>query len=239
MLQQHQRSGQQVSKSLERLSTGKRINRPSDDPSRFIVAQSLHGDLVELHAESRASDAERLDIRQQQSALTQVQRTLNDVRGNLVAAADGFNSPAQNRAIQQEIDASLDAIDQIAGRVQGVSDSDALSELRQGGNANVVDGDVAAATELVDSKLSNLSRSRTAIGAYERTQLDTFDRLREDQIVITTEALSQVEDADFVEEATNLVQGQILSEASLKALAFSTREQIEQMEALLEGLTKE
>jgi len=235
LLQQYQRSNDQVSQALERLSTGKRINRPGDDPAGFIAAENLRGDIIDLRAESRAVSRNRFRVRHQESALSEIQRTLSSVRGNLVTAADGLNSAAQTRAIQQQIDASLDAIDLIAGRVEGVNDSSPLSELREGGTASVIDGDIAVATELVDGKLIHLSRSRAAAGAYERTE-EIFQQLREDQIVINTEALSEIEDADFAAETSNLVQGQILSEASITALAFANRESLEQIEELLDGL---
>ncbi len=238
MLQLFERSNDQVSRALERLSTGKRINRASDDPAGFVAAEELRGDLVELQAESKVASRSKFGVRQRESALSEIQNVLNSVRGNLVAAADGLNSDAQSRALQLEIDASLDAIDRIADRVEGVGSSASLNDLRQGGSANVLDGDVAAAAELVDAKLSDISSARAAIGAYERTQ-DVFDRIREDQIVITAQTLSQIEDADFVTEATNLVQGQILSKAAIAALAFSTREQVEQIESLLEGLDEQ
>lgn len=238
LLQQVDRNGDKVSRALERLSTGKRINRASDDPAGFVAAEGLRGDLVELRAEHKTANASKFRVRQRESALGQVQNVLNDVRGNLVTAADGLNSDAQKFALQLEIDASLDAIDQIASTVEGVANSADLSALRQGGSANVVDGDVATATELVDQKLQSLSSARAAIGAYERTQ-DAFDRIREDQIVITAETLSQLEDADFATEAANLVQGQILSRAALMALEFSNREQAEIIESLLKGLDDE
>jgi flagellin len=235
---QYQRNNQQISQSLERLSTGKRINRASDDPSGFVLAESLRGDLVELRAESKVADAQRLRSHQKESALSHIQKVLTHLRGSLGTAADGQNTPTQSRAIQQEIDASLDAIDQIAGRVDGVAGSEALSALREGGEFNVIDGDVAAATELLEEKLSSLSNARAAIGAYERAHLDTFQRIREDQIVITTEALSQTEDADFAEEASNLIRSQILTQASLAAIVFSANEQYNLIESLLEGIGK-
>lgn len=238
LVQLYRDSTDLVSRSLERLSTGKRINRASDDPAGFVAAEGLRGDLVELHAESKVASASRFRVRQRESALSQIQNVLNDVRGNLVTAADGLNSEAQSRALQIEIDASLDAIDQIASNVEGVDGSASLNELREGRSANVIDGDVASATTLVDGKLSAISSARASIGAYERTQ-DAFDRIREDQIVITAQTLSQIEDADFVSEASNLVQGQILSKAALAAIAFSSREQIELIETLLESLDEE
>ncbi len=241
LINQFDRTSSQASQSLERLSTGKRINHASDDPAGLIAATDLQGDLVELRAQSRVADAERSQLHRRESALSGIQRVLTEVRGSLVSAADGFNSDSQNsdsqnKAIQQEINASLDAIDRIANDVSGVSDSTPLAELREGGTANVVDGDVAAATALVEEKLSSLSNAQAAIGAYERASVDTFERIREDQTVIAAQTLSQIEDADFAAESSNLVKGKILSKAAIAALAFSNREQAQQMKTLLEGL---
>lgn len=235
LLNQHRRNTEQVADSIERLSTGKRINRPSDDPAGFVAAENLKGDIIDLQAESRAAKTNRFRVRQRESALSEIQRTLNRVRGKLVSAADSFNTPAQQSAIQSEIDASLDAVDLVASRVEGVRDSSDLKELRAGGTANVIDGNIAAAADLVEGKLEAISSSRAAAGAYLKND-DIFEQLRSDQIVISKEALSHIEDTDFAQETSRLVEGQILSEASIQALAYANRESIEQIEELLEDL---
>jgi len=43
----------------------------------------------------------------------------------------------------------------------------------------------------------------------------------------------QIEDADFAAESSNLVQGKILSKAAIALLAFSNRNQAQQMKTLL------
>ena len=236
LLNQVQQNNDRVAKSLERLSTGKRINRPKDDPTGFVAAEELRGELFVLRSGSRAESGKRLQIRQRESSLSHVQTVLTSVRGTLVSAADGTLTSQEKTAVQQEIDAALDAIDLIATNATGVADSTALAELREGGSSNVVDGDVAAAALLVDGKLNALSRQRAATGAYDRNHFEVFERLREDQIAITAEALSQIEDTDFASESAEFVQGRILSDASMIALAFSQREQAEQLEEILDGL---
>ncbi|MEM8946359.1 MAG: flagellin [Planctomycetota bacterium] len=237
-VQLHQDSRNQVQRSLERLTTGKRINRPSDDPAGFIAAEGLRGDILVLEAESRAAATDRFTVRQRDSALGQVQSTLNGVRGNLVSAADGLNSDSQLEALQLEIDASLDAIDLIAEQTEGVNDSSALRELRRSGDANVVDGDVVAAQQLVDGQIQAVNLERAQNAADERVE-DVFEELRQDQIVIASQTLSQIEDTDFVEETSNFVAGQILSEASLIALAYSQREQAELVGELLDSIVED
>ena len=236
LLNQYQKNNDRVSQSIERLSTGKRINRPKDDPAGFVAAEQIWGDIVVLEAEQKAVNSERFQIHQRESALSNIQNVLTSVRGTLVSAADGTLPASAKRAMQQEIDASLDAIDLIAARTEGVADSENLSALREGNSANVVNGDVAMATQLVEGQLRSIGGQRAAIVAYEKYEIDVFSELREDQIVINRETLSQIEDTDFAAESAELVSGRILSEASIAALAYSQREQVEQLEELLESI---
>ncbi|QDU58861.1 flagellin [Aeoliella mucimassa] len=233
LINNHNRNARSVFTATERLSTGKQINHASDDPAGLIAAEKIRGDIVELNGQSRASSYERSQLHIRESAITQVQGVLNEVRGVLVSAADGFNSPSQLTAYQQQIDASLDAIDQIANGTTGVSNSAALYELRSGGAANVVDGDMEAALALVEDKQSAIVNARAAIGAYERAELDTIERLREDQQVINLQTLSTLEDADFATETANLARSQTLTKASIALLALTNRDKESQMRLLL------
>jgi len=235
-VRQYQRNSDKVFKSLEQLSTGKRINRPSDDPAGFIAAEGLRGDIVVLSAKSRAAESERFKVRQEQSQLGNVQQLLNEVRGKIVGAADGTLSSQQRKSIQQDIDASLDAIDQILGPKNS---NHSLNELRSGGKANLIDGDIEDAAELVKSELQRVGRARIAAATYEKYQIDLPQQLRQDQIIIVQQTLSQIEDTDFAKAASELIQGQILSEASLLALAFANREQSDLLLSLIEPFSVE
>lgn len=233
-VEQHRRASSQVNKSLERLSTGKRINRASDDPAGLIAAEQIRGEIIDLQAQSRAASYDRYNYRQRQTASTQIANSLNEARGSIVSAADGANSGSQANAIQQEVDSTIDAINQIANGVDGLEAPDSLQALREGGSANLVNGDLNEAAELIEAELSELTQSRAQEAAIEKNE-DVFEQLRQDQIVIHTETLSQIEDTDYAAESSNFVEGQILSQASIAALTYLKNEQVGQIEALLDS----
>jgi flagellin-like hook-associated protein FlgL len=81
-----------------------------------------------------------------------------------------------------------------------------------------------------------VANQRVALAAHERASLDTFEGLYKDQITITTEALSQIEDTDFAAESANLVQSQILSQGAMAALAYSSRQRTTQLTLLLDAV---
>lgn len=114
------RQTQQVQKAFDRLSetsvklaTLKRINRGSDDPAGMIGAEELKREIRALDEASKAAERNRSFVRTADSALGQAGDLLNQIEGNLVAAANEALSPAERDAIQIEIDAAIDAIDRI------------------------------------------------------------------------------------------------------------------------------
>lgn len=235
LVNQHHRANDRTAKALERLSTGKRINRPSDDPSGFVAVEQLRGELIDLQAEGRAAGFRRVGAAGRTSGLGEVQRALNDLRGAVTTAANSINSRAEVAALQGEVEASLDAIDLVDSYTAGLPDDASLEALRGSGAANVLDGDAGLAAKVVDAQQGAVAQAAAAAGAASRTD-QALDELRQDRIVITTETISQIEDADFAEESVNLAAGRVLSQASAAALAYSSRQQAEQIDELIARL---
>jgi hypothetical protein len=66
LVQNYERSQERVGVSVEQLSTGKRINRPSDDPSGFVAAEEIRGELIELRSETRSATQRRINFFREQ-----------------------------------------------------------------------------------------------------------------------------------------------------------------------------
>lgn len=61
------RNQQRVGVAVEQLSTGKRINRPSDDPAGFVAAEKIRGELRELQSEGRTETYRRVSFVREQA----------------------------------------------------------------------------------------------------------------------------------------------------------------------------
>jgi flagellin len=61
-LQGINRSNRMFAQSAERLATGLRINRGSDDPSGLIASEHLGSDLTSLHSQMQSLERENLDL---------------------------------------------------------------------------------------------------------------------------------------------------------------------------------
>ena len=109
------RTNSQLQESLNRLSTGLRINSGKDDQAGLIASENLRRDITS--ANKAISNTERANqlIGTADSALGQISSLLNDIRGLVVEAANlGVLSDEQIAANQLQVDSSLEAIDRIS-----------------------------------------------------------------------------------------------------------------------------
>lgn len=235
LLNNHQRTNNNLAVTTERLATGRRINRGTDDPAGLIAAEQLRGDLVDINAQIRVNSSLQLQTNIQQQGRQIASDVLIDVRGLIVEAANLSSSDEQRQAIQQQIDSSLDSLDTL-GATTGFSLPAELRSLGSSGANNVVSGDPGAAIEVLDEQLSSIHQASAAAGAYQRYTLDVNRRLAEDKAVATAQALSLQEDADFARESSNLVRSKILNEASIQTIALAQNLQREGTNLLFSAL---
>jgi flagellin-like hook-associated protein FlgL len=233
-----QKNAAVTEQALERLMTGKRINRPSDDPAGFITAEMLRGEIVRLEGELKAIGGKRSGANLKQSALGNIQNQLIELRGTLVGAADGLLTAEQRQAFDQEIAGSLEAIDKLRKSLENMQSGVGLTSGASTPTTAAVLDDLPALAASTDAQIDEVSFSRAALAAYERYHLDVFEQLARDSIVIHSEALSQVEDADFAEEASKLATSQVLAAGAIAALVASGEVHAEQIEALLDGVSE-
>ena len=101
--------------TLERLSTGLRINRGKDDPAGLIASENLRAEKVALG--SAISNAERADqiANIAEGGLQEVSNLLTDLKGLVTATANGAGLSAEEKqANQLQIDSILQTIDRIS-----------------------------------------------------------------------------------------------------------------------------
>ncbi len=114
-LRRLQGSNDQLTRSMERLSTGLRINSASDDPSGLVISEQLRAQIRSLEqAADNASNASNL-LQTGEAALNEISTLLVSMREAAIYALNtGGASAEQIRAEQGAVDQALEAIDRIA-----------------------------------------------------------------------------------------------------------------------------
>ncbi|MCZ6816265.1 MAG: flagellin [Planctomycetota bacterium] len=104
---------------LERLSTGLRINRGSDDPAGLIASQSLRSELRGLAGAIENSERAINVIATADAALSETGALLLEIRGLINRSAnEGALSDTELQANQLQVDSLLESINRIANTTQ-------------------------------------------------------------------------------------------------------------------------
>lgn len=108
-----------LGKSLEKLSSGFRINRAADDAAGLVISQNLRAQVSGLRQATRNAQDGISVVQTAEGALNEVHTMLNRMRDLSVQAANsGANDAAARTAAQSEITALTAEIDRIASSTQ-------------------------------------------------------------------------------------------------------------------------
>ncbi|MFA7501999.1 MAG: flagellin [Anaerovoracaceae bacterium] len=105
-------------KSLEKLSSGLRINKAGDDAAGLAISEKMRAQIRGLDQATRnASDAISL-IQTAEGALTETHSILQRMRELAVQSATDTNTEADRKEIQKEVNNLLEEVDRIAKETQ-------------------------------------------------------------------------------------------------------------------------
>ncbi len=146
-----------LSKSLEKLSSGLRINRAGDDAAGLAISEKMRGQIRGLNmAIKNAQDGISL-IQTAEGALTETHAILQRMRELAVQAANDTNTTKDREELQKEVNQLLEELDRIADNTEF-------------NTKKLLDGSVASftfhigANEGQKMELSIASMKTTAIG---------------------------------------------------------------------------
>lgn len=115
-LQQRQ---QALQASQERLTSGKRVTRPSDDPTAAARAERALAQQVRIDADRRAVDASRQTMTQAESALGDAIELMQRVRELVVQAGNPIYGPTQRASLVDEMRILRQQLFETANRTDG------------------------------------------------------------------------------------------------------------------------
>jgi flagellar hook-associated protein 3 FlgL len=181
-----------LSKTQQELSSGKRINKPSDDPYGASRAVQLNSDLAGLSAYKRNVDDGTSWLQATDSALLNVNNLVQRVRELLVQAGNDSGGQTARNNEADEIDQLIDAVKQegnttYAGQYifAGTATTAAPYQLggpdTYGGNTTAIDRQIGPSTNVqVNTDISQLfgSGQAAADGKLLNTLRDIAQHMR-------------------------------------------------------------
>jgi flagellin len=230
-----------MTKAMEKLSSGSRINHASDDAAGLGISEKMRGQIRGLaQAQRNIQDGVGL-VQTAESSLDEVHSMLQRVRELAVQSKNGAMSPAGQAAIQTEINQLASEIDRIGATTQfngipllaaggtitfqvGANDGEQITvpTISLGSVVGTVAFDLTtkSATELseIDTAIDAVSAARAGYGGVQNRLEHTLTVQATTQENLVA-AESRIRDVDMASEMTQLTKEQILTQAGTAMLS--------------------
>ena len=236
-----------LAKSLERLSSGLRINRAADDAAGLAIAEAFRSQVLGLAVAGRnAQDGVSL-VQTAEGALSETHNILQRMRELAVQAASGTVSTSDRAALQAEVSQLIAQIDDIASDTEfngtalldGTTSSiEIQSGARLGQSLSVsltgaqssdlglnaagfyvsAAANAATAIQIIDSAILTVSSQRAGLGAAQNRLGFTVATLAIQQ-ENSAASESAIRDANIALETIEFTRNQILMAAGTSILA--------------------
>ncbi|SCZ77880.1 flagellin [Acidaminobacter hydrogenoformans DSM 2784] len=149
------------SKSLEKLSSGLRINKAGDDAAGLAISEKMRGQIKGLNQSVRnAQDGISL-IQTAEGALNETHSILNRMRELAVQSSNDTNTDVDRGEIDKEMKQLSDEIDRIAGTTEFNKKT-----LLNGGLGATVEQDAATTTLLAGAGVAKVASTGAAADTY-------------------------------------------------------------------------
>ncbi len=224
----------QMSKSLEKLSSGFRINRAADDAAGLAISEGLRSQVGGLRVGVRNAQDGISVAQTAEGALTEVHSMLQRMNDLSVQYANGTQDTNSQAALEAEFDALQTEITRITdnAKFNGVELFAGTAFTFQVGSDSADTIDVSAtALAAVDTSAAVITDSttvQTAITAIstQRAELGAIQNRFEHTINSVNVAIenlsaseSRIRDTDMAAEMVNFTRANILSQAGTSMLA--------------------
>jgi flagellin len=232
----------QVSQSMERLSSGYRINRAADDAAGLAISEKMRAQIRGLGQNQRNIQDGVSLVQTAEGALSTVHAMLQRVRELAVQFKNGSLSTSNQSAIQSEVYQLASEIERIGAstKFNGISLLNSASTTvtfqvgandgEQIGVAMISLGSSVGSTYFaltttgttdiqdIDTAIDNVSSQRASLGAVQNRlqySLDNVGIYQENLVA----AESRIRDVDMAEETVKLTKNQILAQAGTAMLS--------------------
>ncbi|MFZ5353321.1 MAG: flagellin [Bacillota bacterium] len=234
-------------KSLEKLSSGYRINRAGDDAAGLSISEKMRGQIRGLTQASRNAQDGISMIQTAEGALAETHAILQRMRELAVQAANDTNVTADRSAIKTEIDDLSQEITRIATKTQFnnqtlLTGSLTGAKIQIGANASedltivinsmsaqalgvsygvlsvATNADATTAIGLINTAIGTVSTERASLGAKQNRLEHTIKNL--DTAAENLQASeSRIRDVDMAKEMMAFTKNNILNQAATAMLA--------------------
>ena len=220
-----------ATKSMEKLSTGLRINRAADDAAGLAVSEKMRSQLKGLEQANKNSQDAVSYLQTAEGALNEVSSMAVRLKELSVQKANGTLSSEDQDAIALEMDELAKEINNIADNTKfnGIEVFNAGVEMRVGDDVTQVMQISAASiskvkaltsastSDAIDAAIVELNTQRATYGALQNRLEHNMNNLTATHENLTA-AESRIRDTDMAKEMVEYTKNNILNQAAQSML---------------------
>jgi len=239
-----QRSTQSLQRSLERLSSGLRINRAADDAAGLAIAEGFRAQVRGSRVSQRNAQEGVSLVQTAEGSLSESTNILQRIRELAVQASNGTQSTENRASLHTEVNQLLAQIDDIATDTDfngirvlssaqtvtlqtGANTGQTLTLTVTGAKTNDLGVNTVAVSTMalavsaistIDTALQSVNSLRSTFGAFQNRLEFTINTLAiQEENSAASE--SAIRDADIAQETIGFTRNQILVSAGTSVLA--------------------
>ena len=205
------RSYRSLFSSMEKLSSGLRINRASDNPAGLVISVQLRSQIAALGQEIKNIDANMNKYATADAMVGVMRDQLVDMRAMAVGAANtAFNSPEAQIAYQRSGELLAESYNRQIENAE--YNGSKLFDGSEGSVANIdfsTADTVEASIVKIDKAMAQLDTVQIEIGAKQKNE---FEAMRASKMVTRENLIaaeSSLRDTDFGSEFINMVKSSL------------------------------
>ncbi len=227
----------ELSSSMQKLSSGLRINSAADDAAGFTISENLQGQVNGVAmAQQNTQDAVSL-VQTADGSLSEVEQMLQRIRELAVQYQNGTLNTTDQTAIQTEVNQLASEIERIGTTAQfngihllnstqtitfqvGANDGEVISVATISLGSSIGSFSLSASTVIasIDAAINAVAGQDDTFGAVQNRLQYTMDNLSTYEENLTA-ANAAIVDVNMASEMTNFANLQILQQAGTAILA--------------------
>ncbi|MCP4633316.1 MAG: hypothetical protein GY855_10355, partial [candidate division Zixibacteria bacterium] len=208
-------------------SSGKSINKASDNPAGFVISEQMKAQISGLEQEIQNLEMNAGKLQAADGYLGTLSEDLLQLKSDITAAANsGFNDEGQVEALKRSIESTVkaynDKIDNSTYGKQALLDGseNSAADISKLENPDVSNAENAAkALEGIDEAISEVSDARGEIGSTIENEIESGIRNMQTSVRNLSSARSAISDTDYAKEMSNMISQQIKLQSATAMLS--------------------
>jgi flagellin len=216
-----------LSKNIQRLSSGKKINQASDDPAGLIISEQIGSQIAGLEKQIEGMEYSMLKLQTADGYLSQVNNQLIEIKGIAMQSANqGLNDPTQLSALQSAMDEAVDSANQMISNAQFGShnlfdgSAGSVANISPIGNFDITSGTGAKeALSQIEERVNQIADIRGNLGGEYKYTLEN----NRNSLMVTLQNLmsseSSIRDVDTAKEYIDFLKNKLNLQSGMAILA--------------------